>query len=57
MTEPSVAGSATDLESFDSDSKLEFIEVSLTTVDAVAPPAVMVRVSVPSVRESFKSDT
>ena len=31
--------------------------MSLTTVDAVAPPAVTVSVSAPSVSESFKSVT
>jgi hypothetical protein len=35
----------------------EFKEVSLTTVDADAPPAETVRVSEPSVSESFKSVT
>ena len=32
-------------------------EVSFTTVDAVAPPAVTVSVSEPSVSKSFSSDT
>jgi hypothetical protein len=35
----------------------EFTEVSLTAADAVAPPAETVRVSEPSVSESFKSVT
>ena len=33
------------------------LEVSLTIVDAVAPPALTVKVSDPSVSESFKSVT
>ena len=33
------------------------MEVSLTTVDAVVPPAVTVKVSVPSVSESLSSVT
>ena len=33
------------------------VDVSFTTVDAVAPPAVTVRVSGPSVRRSFNNAT